>query len=424
MATGTLFKIAWRNVLRHGKRTILTIITMTFGIGLYIGIDSMLKGMNRLGLENIINITDSHLRISTAAYEKERRSLPLDHGLADPAGLEAFLRADPAVEAVTFRTRFVGSLSNYADSVPVMAVVLDPDTDGDVFMLGEYLEGSWFAPEAAGDPKYQVVLGSGLARELGIVPGPDAWITLSARTRYETPNGGEFQVVGVIHSPEPGTNKAGVFITKATADDFLELEGLRTEALVRMKPRVNLFDSMADSDRLARSVEQRFSGLEAVSFGDVGREFLELAKTKNMGTGMIILVILAIAGVGIANTVLMSIYSRIREIGVLRAFGLKPREIRRLFLIEGGLIGLLGSAAGVLFGLVLVVLLIRFGYPVDKMMGESDFGLPFWGTIYGEWNPVEMILGAGFGLAISLFSSFIPARKAARIEVTHALRFV
>jgi putative ABC transport system permease protein len=421
---GTLVRIAWRNVKRHGKRTALTIITMTFGIGLFIGIDSLMLGMDRMGLENIINITDSHLRISTAEYENERRSVPLAHGLKQPDRLAAYLLADPRVEAVTFRTRFVGSLSNGTDAVPVMAVALDPQTDPGVFPLGGWIEGSWFDAEPGGEPGYQVILGSRLAEELGVVPGPDSYVTLSARTLYETPNGGEFRVAGILKSPEPQTNKSAVYITMTTAEDFLELEGLRTEAAVRMKPRVNLKDAMEGSDSLAASVREEFPGLEARSFGEVGREFLELSKAKSKSTGMIILVILAIAGVGIANTVLMSIYSRIREIGVLRAFGLKPRHITRLFLFEGGIIGLLGSVAGVVFGIGLVILLIKVGYPVEKMMGNSDMGLPVWGTIYGEWNPAAMTGGALFGLVVALAASYIPARKAAKLEVTNALRFV
>ncbi len=130
---GTLFKIAWRNVWRHGKRTALTIITMAVGLGLYVGMDSMLKGMDRGGLDNIINLTDSSVRITTTKYEEERGSFPLDYGLEDIASLETFIKKDPRVLAVSTRTRFVGSMSNGTDAIPVMAVALDPVADGKVF---------------------------------------------------------------------------------------------------------------------------------------------------------------------------------------------------------------------------------------------------------------------------------------------------
>ncbi len=416
---GTLVKIAWRNVWRHGKRTALTIVTMAFGLGMYIWIDSMLKGMDKGGLENILTLTDSSVRVSTKAYEEDRASLPLDYGLPDPAALEAAARSDARVVATTFRTRFLAQLSNGRDAVPVMAVAVDPVRDSAVFSLKDFVSGSWFG--AAGER--QVVLGAGLAKDLGV--GVGDWTTLAARTRWDARNADDFLVAGLIDSSEPNVNASGVFVSFADAEDFLELEGLRTEMAVRMVDRTNLKDLMADSDSLAASISVRFPELAAKSFGEVGRQFLEIAKIKKKGTGIIIVVILLIAGVGIANTVLMSVYSRVREIGVLRAFGLRPKEISRLFLIEGTLIGLVGAIAGLLVGIALTAWLVYSGLNLSAFIGDgASMGMPIWGTLYGEWNPDAMASAVVFGILVALFASRSPAKKAARLEVTAALRFV
>jgi putative ABC transport system permease protein len=415
---GTLFKIAWRNVWRHGKRTALTIVTMAFGLGLYIGMDSLLKGMDQGGLDNIVNLTDSSVRISTIEYEKERRSFPLEFGIPDPDGLQAFLMDDQRVMATASRTRFIGRMSNGVDAIPVMAVALDPVQDAKVFRLPEHVEGTWFGNGG----NRQVVMGYKLARDLGLQLGD--WVTLAARTRWDAQNADDFVIVGLINSTEPTINSSGVYISFADAEDFLELDGLRTEVVVRTEHRVNLKDSMADSDLLADAIVVAYPGLDAMSFGEVGRQFLELAKVKSKSIGMIIGIIMLIAGVGIANTVLMSVYSRIREIGVLRAFGFKPKDISRLFMIEGGIIGFVGAMAGVTFGILLDAYFIYVGYPVESMIGEIDMGLPVWGNLYGEWNPDQMVFAAVFGILVALFASRSPARKAARLEVTNALRFV
>lgn len=419
---GTLFKIAWRNVWRHGKRTALTIITMTIGLGLYIGIDSLLRGMDRGGLESIVDLSDSSVRVSTKAYEAERRSAPLDYGIPDLPGLEAQLLKDGRVLALTPRTRFVGSLSTGQDSIPVMVTAVDPRGDPKVFKLKDYLEGAWFDEAGEGLGAGGLILGAKLAADLGV--GPGDWLTLSARTKYEAQNADDFKIVGLLNTTDLSINAGGVFMSLAAADDFLDLEGLRTELGVRMEKRVNLADAMADSDELAAAIKKDFPALEAQSFGEIGRSFLELSKAKSKGTGMIIVIIMLIAGVGIANTILMSVYSRVREIGVLRAFGFSPKMIRRLFLIEGGIIGFVGSIAGVLFGIGLDAYLILVGYPIDKMMGDIDLGLPIAGTLFGEWNPDQMLVAALIGILISLFASRSPAKKAAKLEVTNALRFV
>ncbi len=416
---GTLVKIAWRNVWRHGKRTLLTLITMTVGLGLFIAMDSILKGMDRAGLENIVNLSDSSVRISTKAYETERQSSPLDYGIDDVAGLQAYLETDKRVLATTPRTRFVGSLSTGVDSMPVMVTAIDPATDPKVFTLKNYLQGDWLdGGSAEGIP---LVLGSSLAKDLDVKIGD--WITLSARTRYEAQNADDFRLVGIVDTSDMTINSGGVFMSLDDADYFLDLEGLRTEVAVKMDHRVNLADAMADSDALAVSVMAAMPDLEAQSFGEIGRSFLELSKAKSKGTSMIIVIIMLIAGVGIANTVLMSVYSRIREIGVLRAFGFTPKQIRRLFQIEGTIIGFFGAIAGVIFGIALDAYLIVVGFPMS-MFGDVDLGLPISDVLYGEWNPPQMVVAAVIGILIALYSSLSPAKKAAKLEVTNALRFV
>ncbi|GAB1481763.1 ABC transporter permease [Treponema sp.] len=419
---GTLFKIAWRNVWRHWKRTVITLITMTFGLGLFISIDSMLRGMDAAGLDSIVNLSDSALRISTKEYEKERRAVPLDYGLSNIQAIEARLKEDKRVVEVAPRTHFIGELSLDLDSIPVMAVAVDPILDEKVFTLTKNMQGDWLNGKKDENGFSRIVLGYKLARDLGVGLGDT--ITLFARTRYEAQNADDFVVSGLLDTDDPNINFNGVYLAFSDAEEFLDLEGLRTELTVRMEKRVNLQDAMADSDELAAAIAQEFPSLEALSFGEVGRSFLELAKMKKMFTNVMVFIILLIAGVGIANTLLMSVYSRIREIGVLRAFGLKPRQIRTLFIMEGSIIGTLGSLSGMAFGIFLDYLLIFKGYPIGAMYGDINIGIPIGDVLYGEWNPA-MVLAAGIiGIIIALIASYSPSNRAAKMEVTDALRFV
>ncbi|HPC72500.1 MAG TPA: ABC transporter permease [Treponema sp.] len=418
-AWSTLATIAWRNVWRHGKRTALTVITMAFGLGLYIGMDSILKGMDRMGLENMMELSDSSVKITTRTYDEESQSLPLDYGIPDVGAVEALLKKDPRVLGTAPRLRFVGQLSNGKDSLPVQLIAIDPERDDQVFSLAKYRIGT--ALTVHGDEPV-IMLGKKLAAELGLELG--SWVTLSARTRYDSQNAQDFQVVALLDTPDPTINNGNGYISFSAAEPFLDLEGLRTELVVRMEKRINLKDAMKDSDEVAALVNATFPELSAKSFGEIGRQFLELSKAKSKGAGMIIFIMMIIAGVGIANTVLMSVYSRIREIGVLRAFGLTAKDIRRLFLLEGGLIGLVGSLAGLLFGIMLDAYFIFWGMPLDAMMGNIDMGLPVGGNLYGEWNPDQMVVAVIIGILIALYASRSPAKRAGKLEVTNALRFV
>jgi ABC-type lipoprotein release transport system permease subunit len=193
---------------------------------------------------------------------------------------------------------------------------------------------------------------------------------------------------------------------------------------VRMVHRVNLSDTAADAASLAAAIKKQNPDLAPYSFDQLAQGFLTLLKQKRAGSILIIFIILLIAAVGIMNTVLMSVYERIREVGVLKAMGFRSREVVWMFILEGLFVGLLGSLMGAALGGILDALLVFIGFPLDKMAGSLGSGIPFWGRLYGEWNPGAMIFAVIFGLVIALIAAVIPARKAAKMTATDALHFV
>jgi putative ABC transport system permease protein len=135
-----------------------------------------------------------------------------------------------------------------------------------------------------------------------------------------------------------------------------------------------------------------------------------------------VIIVLMIAAVGIVNTILMSVFSRVREIGVLRAYGMTARDIKRLFTLEGLALGLAGSTLGVALGAALDLLLVVRGVSMGSL-SQSLGSLPISGVLHGEWNPKTMIIGFLFGVVVSLIAARIPARRASRLQPTDALRF-
>jgi putative ABC transport system permease protein len=140
---------------------------------------------------------------------------------------------------------------------------------------------------------------------------------------------------------------------------------------------------------------------------------------------VIMLIILLIAVVGIFNTVFMSVYERIREIGVLRANGMKGGDITTMFVLEGVITGLLGSLLGLALGLGINLLLVVKGIPMEKIAGNMStaaYGIA--GNIYGQWNWPGISAVFILGVLVAAIAGIIPARKAGRIRVVEALRFI
>jgi ABC-type lipoprotein release transport system permease subunit len=378
-----------------------------------------MSGLDRGGIDNLIELSASAVKVHTTAYENDKEAFPLKHGIADLVPLRALLAQDKRVRGVTPRTQFLGQLSNYEQTVPVLGIIVDPSTDTTVFSLIRFLEGSYFT----GNP-HEIILGKKLAQDLGVKTGGD--ITLYALTKYDSRNADEFRIAGVLNTSDPGLNQSSVIISYAAADDFLDIDGLVTEIDIALKRRANLSGMKTDAREVQQRVASAFPGLSAATFMDLGASFLEIAKSKRAFGVMFLLILLLIAGVGIFNTVLMSVYERIREVGVLRAHGMPPSHVTLMFALEGFFTGLLGSALGVMLGSCGVWAMVVYGYPIDKFVksGNMAAGLSFWGTVHGEWNVAAIVAMFVFGTLVATFAGFIPAKKAGSIQVTDALRFV
>jgi ABC-type lipoprotein release transport system permease subunit len=364
-----------------------------------------------------------------------------------------------SVKGITGRTSFLGSVSDYENDLPVIGSAVFPETDGEVFTLGKYLEGEWFsgyasAPgedasssEGAQDEEtqaqgtqaeasqeqgtqgngfrdYEIIIGSELADEFSLSPGD--YILLKANMAGGAPNAAEFLIRGVVETPNPGINRNHVYIPFETAEDFLGVDQLITEAFISLDTPTGLpIDRTRElADRVQGEVKELFPHLRVLTFEDGAKQFLAMMEQEQAFGMIMYVVVLLIAAVGIVNTILMSVYERIREVGVLRALGFQGKEVVRMFLLEGLLTGIIGSLMGIMLGLLLNIQLVKGGMDFSFFVEQMNMGgLPVGGKIYGVWNLQVIPISLVFGVVVSLLAGYIPARKAGRIEVTRALRF-
>lgn len=416
---GTLWKIAIRNTIRHGRRTIITAVVMMVGIAVFIFFNSMLAGLDRMAIDNMTDYTLSSLKIRTPAYVDDIEATPLDKGLVHPQRVLAAAAAQGLAAAP--RLRFVARLSNYTDEIPVLADAVDPAADGRVFRVSQsVVSGTWLS----GPATHSVVLGAELASELKVKAGDT--VLISAQTIDDTTNADEYTVAGLVAAPTPEVNRGGLFISLEDAQALLAAptgpDGLVTEVDVALPRSASLNGAIAEGDAAAGRLRAALPGLRVDPISQLAAGYLEVRNQKSKTAFIIVLIVLAISAVGIVNTILMSVFSRIREIGVLRAYGMTARDIKRLFTLEGLALGLVGSLLGVGVGALLNFYLIVHG--MDMSAYAQGFGnIPVAGVLRGEWDPKTLAFGFLFGVILSLLAARIPARRAARLEPTDALRF-
>jgi len=389
---------------------------------MFIFFDSILAGMDRMTIDSMVDYTESSMRVMTAEYQKNSRGFPLEYGIVSPEDvMSRIAELVPETIASTPRTSFVAYASNRIDSVPVIGTAIDPARDKRVFKIADHIgAGTWLMADSS---ENDIIIGKGLAKDLGL--GVGDWLVLSARAVDDTLNADEFRIVGILDVPAQEISQSGVFLGFGAARILLGDNLPVTTIAVSLPKSATLDEELSASSKAAAAIRGALPGVEAIPIADAAKDYMAMRNMKAKYSSLIILVVLLIAGVGIVNTILMSVYSRIKEIGVLRAYGMLPGQIRRLFSLEGLMIGIIGSLGGLILGGILVWWSVRWGFPLDKMFSGLDLGaIPMGGVLHGEWHPSTMMAGFLFGVVASWISARIPAKKAAKLEVTDALHFV
>jgi len=298
----------------------------------------------------------------------------------------------------------------------VKVVALDPATDGRVFRLAETVRAGRFLtadPESA----YEVLLGEWLAKDLGAAVGDQ--VTIRARTRYGAFQTMELEVAGILNCPNPMINRGTAFITLALAGEALEMEGAVSELALSFpeweEPAARLQD--------IRGRLKDFPELTVAGWKELARDFLSIAQAKSATSSLLLALIFLIAAVGISNTMLMAVFERVREIGMMRALGMADSSIRLAFLLEAGGIGLTGSAAGLALGALINFFMVNWGLDFSALIGEMEIGYRVHSVFRSAWHPQALIGAPLFGVLASMAISFFPSARALRMRITDCLRY-
>ena len=418
-----LFRLALRNLLRHKRRTIITATAIAVGLGIFIFLDAFLLGAELDSQRNLIWYETSAARLYDDGYWEERLTRPLDIVIEDPEEVLSLL-GEMKVPAAP-RTVFSGEIVVFRDPYPedgsarVTAYGIDPGRDADVFRIAESVtSGRYLEPAEPG-----VLLGAWLADDLGAEVGfPLTIVTRTRQGYYQTM---DLEIVGIVNTPNPVVNRTGLFVPLETTDFYLQMEGAVTEVNMRFDGPIVRGGGRWIEER-AREVEAAVASVapdtELFSWRELAADYLALAEAKQSGSGMILFLVFVIAAVGVSNTMLMSVYERTRELGMMRALGMREREIRIAFLLEAGGIGIVGAFLGSILGAGLTAFIVHVGVDYGWILREMDVGYRLAGVIRGAWHPAAFVQASIVGVLLSMVISLIPTRRALRMEVTEALR--
>jgi putative ABC transport system permease protein len=406
-----LIKLAFRNIFRNFRRTFFTFIAIAVGLALMLMADSLLQGIDAQSFAKIINYETGHVKIFSLGYQKDKDNLPLDKLITAPGTLVGTLRHYPQVAGVTSRVNFRIMLSDRIDQIPAIGIAVNPADDESVFQLkqsvaqGQFLVGSEEA----------MLIGDKLAQDFGV--GIGDYLTVLARTKYDTYQALDLRIKGILRTEDPQIDWYSVVIPLDVGQSSLDLKQGVTEIDIKLK-------DINDVDSFKNKLAKQIPGLEIATWKDLAEDVLAISKAKYTGSFVLFSAIVLISLIGISNTILMAAFERVKEIGMMEAMGMKRGEIVKLFVLEGTMIGLLGSITGCLLGALLVGgWMVPIGIDFSQFMRQmGPIGYRTTGHFTGVWHLIMFPVAFVFGLAVSALTSLYPAFVASRMEPSEALR--
>lgn len=408
-------RLAWRNLRRNRRRTWITAATVALAVLLLQLEVATIIGLEGQSKDNLISYQTGHAKVFAAGYFAERDELPLDRAVTDASGLTLRLEAIPGVSAAAPRVVFAAQLSDGRDQVPCTGIGIDLEAgETDVFRIPQAVTAGTFL--SAGEPG--LLVGGGLAELFGVSPG--GWLTVVAKTRQGAYEALELPIVGLVGTGNPDIDRNSFFVPLATARRMLAMDGGATEIAVRFGAAAGEATTLAR----VRSALAAEPGLEVLGWRDLEQDYLAMATAERISNGIFLGIFVLLGVVGVANTVMLAVFERTREIGMLMALGLRGAGVRRIFVVEGALLGLLGAAVGTALAICLMIPYAAYGLNLTALYGEIDLGYPVRDRLYGAFDGTALVVVWLLTAVLSGFASFYPAMRASRQRPAEALRHV
>lgn len=412
----TILRIAWRNLGRNIKRSLLALGAIALAQTTLIFVHGFVAGSYDQMLQTITGPMIGHVQVHHPKWREERAiDLYIDH----LAAVRAQLKGVPEVESVWPRLYSAALAApgekreQPADAEPAMIVGVDSDAES---KEGGLLEALAAKALPSGN---KVAVGSVLANRLHLSEGEQ--LALITQDVEGFPVSDLFTVTAIIESPVDIVKTSGVVMSIDTAARFLAMPDKAHEIVIRGS-------NVEDADGLARKIKAlpALSGMEVLSWRKAAPELVRIIDLQGRFDLVLLAIVFVAAASGIANTSMMSTFERTHEFGMLLAIGLQPARLVRMVLLESVLLGLIGVFIGSAAGSGLVLLASHTGINYAWLTGTKATEVAFGGmsisyVIFPKLGFTYILLGFVAVTLTSALASTWPATLAAKLEPAKAM---
>ena len=402
-----LTKLAWRNIFRNKRRTIIASTAMGIGLAALIFVDAFWMGMEQNMIKTATASFLGEAQIHREGFRGEREVSLIIRALDE---LTANLAEEPIVGHFTQRTLVPGMITSPANVSAINLVGVYPPTEKFLSKVDDAItEGAYFE----GDNSRDMVIGTKLAEVLEVGLGHRVVVTVAQAKSGEISQE-MFRISGIYHFADEEMNRGMVFVRIDKAQQMLAIgNGVHEIALK--------FTSLAYAQDSALPFWGAYSqhGNEALSWTEILPQLEAILKMSQTSKYIMGIVLFGVVVFGIVNTLFMSLYERMFEFGVLRAVGTRPLRMAQVILFEAGALAIVSIGLGATLGWLVTAIFVHRGidYTGIEMMGVTMQEL-----IHPIMAVRQFILYPIWIFVFTIIAGLYPARYVAKMTPVDAMR--
>ncbi|HVB80884.1 MAG TPA: FtsX-like permease family protein [Candidatus Binataceae bacterium] len=419
--SGRLVQLAWRNLWRNPRRTFIAMAAIALGYAMLLFVACLMAGLRWQMIENGTRLVLSEIQVHASGYYPSRSIQKTIGGRkgTDVSALLAAITADPRVYAAAPRVYGYGLASaSHGSSAGVALMGVVPDQEPKVTVLNtQIVKGDYLTKLRP----HGVVVGDKLAGVIGVEVGSE--MVLLAQAADGSMGNDLYTVGGIFHTGLDVLDRNLVLMPLSSLQELLQLTPDRIHE-VGIK-----LHNITEATTVATALQARLSKtlpVEVSAWPTLAPDLADYVQFNHGVTLVLFLIFFLLAVIGIMNTMLMAVFERTRELGMLMALGMRPVQVIGLIMAEAAGLAVASLVLGAAIGAPLLWYLQEHGLDLGGATGEvvSVAGVVVGHLWYGRQD-FSAYAQAAVGLAVTaLVSALYPAWRAAHFRPTEAIRKV
>jgi putative ABC transport system permease protein len=403
----TILKIAWRNIWRTPMRSLIVISSIVMGIWAGIFVVAFSYGLNKQRTQNSIKNSISHIQIHHPEYQKDYDS---KFYLKEPDLIKTTLDGDSTIKAYAFRSLLNGMVSSPVKSSGVRIIGVNKNQEKELTSIYTGLvNGNYFESKR----RNPILVGQALAEKLKIKV--QSKVVLTFQDGENNIVSGAFRVCGIFKTQYTKHDQGNVFIENKDIQRLLKSEEFHQVAL--------LCNSIEQVDSTYKNLKTNLTNYEVKDWKSISPELAYADKIMESWLFLIMVIIMLALIFGIINTMLMAVFERRKELGMLMAIGMNRSKIFFLVLTETLFLSIIGAPTGLLLGALTIKITSQTGINLGIIaQGLESVGLS--AIIYPEIQPHFYLFITIMVFVFTLIAAIYPSRKALKLKPTEAIRTI